>query len=434
MKAKQIFLACYHALTEIFLFAPVVALFYGYLLNTHPGFAVIELLLIYMMGYFISLSGKADRKFQELLGSVLVAGVISVIFQGWNWHCWVSWAAGIYLALRGMRFNRVDWKLIFPVPVFIVGFILYLIVPIILRYADRGPDYHWFFTVFGVFSLIIFFFHISGELLKAAPKHINGRTRLPRSVLVNNRIGIAVFLVFIVGLGFVGIIRQGLSWVGDQFRILLAALISFLSRGKEPKPPVPPQTPGQTSKPKLPPAEDPAAWAVLTEQILRYVLVIVASVLVLVLLYYFVRRWAPFLVKKLLMFLNSMGMTREKAEVGVGYSDEKERLKSLTDMLGSLQDQLPRFKQRKVKWVDLQNNRERVRFLYRKAMENAIRKGYHFQRNLTPLETEKDLSSRDSGKNLLIQADTELYNKARYGNKEISDADLDKVMRNTRKS
>jgi len=104
-----------------------------------------------------------------------------------------------------------------------------------------------------------------------------------------------------------------------------------------------------------------------------------------------------------------------------------------------LKEWLARMTEREQKWSDLKTNSERVRFLYRKMIINAIVKGYEFKSYNTARETIHDLfefakepaKSTEEEINVRIEADeaSSIYEKIRYGKTtiDIDDETLDKV-------
>lgn len=75
---------------------------------------------------------------------------------------------------------------------------------------------------------------------------------------------------------------------------------------------------------------------------------------------------------------------------------------------------------REPEWEDLENNTEKIQFLYRRFILGCMMSGYQLKKYLTPNETALDLSQWNQEKtqssNELISA----YNQARYGDNEIS--------------
>ena len=68
---------------------------------------------------------------------------------------------------------------------------------------------------------------------------------------------------------------------------------------------------------------------------------------------------------------------------------------------------------KQLKWKDLTDNAQRVRFIFTKQMNFRIKKGYRFKKNLTPTQIEKDLKpmlKEDEDLSLLFDS----YRLARY--------------------
>jgi len=106
-----------------------------------------------------------------------------------------------------------------------------------------------------------------------------------------------------------------------------------------------------------------------------------------------------------------------------GYSDEKESLldwQSLRKIYGdALREWLDRIRRSEVKWEQLTDNRQRIRYLYRRLVLKAVDSGYGFRSFLTPNEVLDDLKNHN-----ILDLETksmmeDLYGKARYGDKDI---------------
>lgn len=80
------------------------------------------------------------------------------------------------------------------------------------------------------------------------------------------------------------------------------------------------------------------------------------------------------------------------------------------------------------------NNREKIRFLYKKFVTKAKKAGYEISRNHTPNERVRSYvlsESLDSNKYVTrVEGITPIYNRARYSFDEISDVDVDSCTKN----
>ncbi len=80
-----------------------------------------------------------------------------------------------------------------------------------------------------------------------------------------------------------------------------------------------------------------------------------------------------------------------------------------------------RFSKKALKWRDTADNAEKIRYIYMKFMLNAIRRGFKFNRALTPNENADKMKLADDKRALFS-----LYNTARYANdtSDITDSDV----------
>ncbi|WP_038291396.1 hypothetical protein [Acetivibrio straminisolvens] len=115
----------------------------------------------------------------------------------------------------------------------------------------------------------------------------------------------------------------------------------------------------------------------------------------------------------------------------VGFTDEEESLITFGSIKDSfikkVNERVSKLFEEEPDWESLKDNKEKVRYIYRKLLIDAMASGYLFKKYLTPLETVRDIDTwRRQG---LCEASGigKLYSKARYGNGGIEDEDVRKV-------
>jgi len=80
-----------------------------------------------------------------------------------------------------------------------------------------------------------------------------------------------------------------------------------------------------------------------------------------------------------------------------------------------LKEWLLRLLGKEISWKDIQNNPEKIRFLYRRFIIKCMLSGYDHKRYLTPNETAVELKKWDDKKSEVADDLIPLYNVARYG-------------------
>lgn len=129
--------------------------------------------------------------------------------------------------------------------------------------------------------------------------------------------------------------------------------------------------------------------------IINYIVQVFILLVIVVVISYLAYKWGKKLVIALMRWLH---IERDIEEVA--YRDEHENLLNLHLMGQSWTGRFHSFfvKEQKIKWADLKNNKERIRFLYRYYIEKRISEGYTYEPHLSPQETIQDLQRWQSHK------------------------------------
>ena len=152
----------------------------------------------------------------------------------------------------------------------------------------------------------------------------------------------------------------------------------------------------------------------------------------LIYLLYRLLRKVPRLIARIKQFLSGVlgGVDRSNQ---TGYVDKKESLLELRDtprlFLSKARNWLKSRRSRERTWAELQDNAERVRYLFRTAMRHAVTGGFRYQRERTPLENAEALGSRDKESPEAALALARQYNAVRYGERIPPDAEVEELAR-----
>jgi predicted nucleotidyltransferase len=166
---------------------------------------------------------------------------------------------------------------------------------------------------------------------------------------------------------------------------------------------------------------EPSLFAIILEKIIM----VIGGAVSLVLIWFALKilfRLIKEAFKWLLEFLKSYVMYQEN----VGFIDEKEKLIGLADIGRDYRDRfqnwLKSILEREPKWEELQNNHQRIRFLYRHLILRCLSRGYTYKKYLTPKETALDILDWDGDISPEIRDLTHAYDETRYGQTAIEDS------------
>ncbi|MCY9657431.1 DUF4129 domain-containing protein [Paenibacillus chondroitinus] len=416
---------------ELILFSPLVVTTHLYLSEISLWPLIVQFMLVFVAGSLLGRITWLSRTLYELLGCALVGFAAAYLFQGNNWHSWTCAAIGMLLAYRGIRCTKDGWPAIFPGASFAVAGAVYFIgVPIMGHQAIFQPYMGWL-NGLGFVSLIIFFFAMQRTGLLTATLASDERaasSSLSETVKRSSRIWLTVLIALIFVVAYFQQLRQGIV---AGLRAAIAWLMSLLQSG--PPPETLPEPSSSAPPPLLPPAEaKEPSWL---DALFHYIQVIFGYLIVIALIvlavYVIVTKLLP-VVNAFLRRLMNRSLSSKQDGESEGFIDEKEALVDWKGLPRLWWQQVRKGRNRERsharKWSLLPNNRERVRYLYRLLIEQAAQSGYTYKEALTPNETEKDLSLGKQLPSETVHAITTAYNQVRYGETDISDAQLDQVL------
>ncbi|WP_181593081.1 DUF4129 domain-containing protein [Paenibacillus sp. YN15] len=263
-----------------------------------------------------------------------------------------------------------------------------------------------------------------------------GRTASARYMRRFNRLLVAVFGLPVFLLSFWGLVDGA---IGTAVKNALRWLLGLLA-GEEPAelPPEPAVTPAPQQS-GLPEAKgEPALiWV-----ILEYLLMIVFIAAALAFLYYCGRalaRWLPDWLKRVTAWFSRRAAGKGD-DPDPGYVDTvlstRESKPGGAGPLGRLKRLFQG--RREVRWEDLADNRQRMRYLYAQAVRRAVRAGFRWRAEWTPAEA-AEAAAREAAKptaglqaaaagqaaaKLLDRELCDAYERARYGGPEPGDAEV----------
>lgn len=416
---------------ELIIFSPAIVLAQVYISGTLPWLTCLHFLFSYVIGCFLGRIKWLNRRLYELTLSMGAGYTLSWLLQGNNWHSWVCAAIGSVFVYRGIRCFRHGWLSLFPASVFVIAGLVYFVgVPIMGQMILFQPYVSWM-NGFGLCSLIIFFFVTNRSQLLSATLAGNERTAasaLSNTVKRSSRIWLTTLIAFIAVIAYFQQMRQAI------ISFLHASIAWLLRLMQSDSTPAVPQEPIAPAPPMLPPTA-PVSEPSWFDMLLHYAQIIIGYLIVIALILYaiyvFISKLIPKLVSLIRRLMNR-SLNSRQGEGAEGFTDEKETLLALKDLpLMWWQKALKRWSSEKInelKWSQLPNNQERVRFLYRVLIQQAAIVGYTYKKNLTPNETEQDLTNKDQLPSQAVHIITSAYNEVRYGDEQVSDERLNQLL------
>lgn len=265
----------------------------------------------------------------------------------------------------------------------------------------------------GIASIAIYLFHLNQLRLKAIA-HSTNKKSLPISIVKHNLVTIVFTFLFILVISCISIIKSGFLWVWNIIGTGLSMLIIwFFSLFKYR---VTQQTPGGIT-----PETDSATVSPVMNVIIA----------ILVGLFFIIVFW---LIYVSLKNLPKFTFRKWHRDVTPSYEDEEESLYTFDNIKKTFANRVRKgiFKvsPNEPKWKDLKNNKERIRYIYTKAIKKSIASGYLFKAHFTPSETAKDIDEWQKEKLFEETKLAVLYSDVRYENMDVEDNVVDNVRKN----
>ena len=331
-----------------------------------------------------------------------MAGILSAVIG------FVLVSYGIILVEARHRLQGSDYMLFF-------GVILYLPADWVYRHAALLEGFSGDLRIMGLLMLVLAFLQSNYDNLRFGALTGENAGAPPQGMKRANRRLAAAFIVPIVLISMWPALQDTLSAAANALKQLLKDLFHFLESlmpDQEPPPEVPPTEPAE---PMVMPEGDPFVLWVWLE---KAAYIIVGTVLFLLLaygLFHAARQLFPSL-RRLLAWLTA---SRAELRMEQGYVDEVNAIRKPV-IRGGWRRLFGREKEARIRYEELGTNRERVRFLFARAVRQAEEGGWRRSDSRTPEELARE-SEGGQGPGWLNRATARLYGEARYGTKEPSD-------------
>ncbi|WP_410771142.1 DUF4129 domain-containing protein [Fontibacillus sp. BL9] len=418
-------------LLETAFFLPVIVLAYTYLvLPEYLSFRVLCALPL------VSLAGVLVRAglpvlWKQVAASLLLgagfAGLAAVAGSGTGskMEFPIFLLAGMAFGIQGTssagRGNRLKlyWY-------GIAGYLLAgILFPRFPQLAESLPLVTWS----GVFCLAWALFSSNAMYLRYSTFSEEGAGNpLPHGLRRHNMIWIgAIVLVAVMLAAGAG------RWVGGVLLGLLRQIFGWLFRPRDEPEPVPEDVMQPPAMELSPPPEthEPGWLSQVLDTVFFGIGTLVVFALLAAVLYWLYKNAGGIWRRWIDGFLSLMGKTSTDAK-NEAYVDEETTLKAWESGMKKWRGWLGPFSSRRgrgERWEDLSDNRERVRYLYRRMLKAEQAEGYEVKPHFTPQETEADIRRFPASKPRAGKSDwgkrrstadalLGLYYRVRYGGQE----------------
>ncbi|GAE30595.1 hypothetical protein [Halalkalibacter hemicellulosilyticus] len=349
--------------------------------------------LVFAIGYFIR-NVRSDQKRIVYLAIILsISFVLPALLNHFISISMIVWIvlSIIYVTIlyRGLAYGEEDiddlfkahylWAIAFPL--YFVGYFFYTNIDLLIPFTNT-------FQLAGFVVFVLTLFVSNSSMLRRATYSKEKRPVIGRSLRIQNRLFMLVTIITIVLLANFGFIREVLIMLRNGISSVVIFFLTFSSPNEEKEDYADPQL----AESVLPFDETGEASfiAKFFEQMVIYLGIIAAGVLLIVALYFINRKIKSF-IKNIILYLKKM-MTRiisgDDSTDGVNiYVDEKENLFSIKKWVKSKTNDVKHvvatITERRVKWDSL-SNVEKVRFIYRSLIHDRMKRGEVYRNVLTP--------------------------------------------------
>jgi len=400
------------ACIELIFWFPLVLLFKLNFPSHSLWMLALLFMLLYIAGAYSCRLKWINRRFiprNTLL--IILSGVASYYFVGWNASGWVSWLGGFFIVYRGNKFSYEKWLRIFQPEFFFASLLAYFIESVLIHLQpSHNEHYITLLTILGLCTIFIYFYTANQLSLYHAAVSKNDKSGLPPSILALNRIWLLLLSLVILLFSFIAQIKSAIYQLIALIAHFILKVIKALSYHKGAH-----QTPAPTNSAMPTPAPHPVAHAkpswfgLFMDQLFFILGVLMLAALALYILYRLFK-----LVMLIIAKIRKLHFVDEQS----GYEDEEEQLLTLQKLPGMFKKSMThlfiRANQPELAWERLTSNQERIRFLYRYLLKRAKQQGCEIKLNLTPSELDVELETIHNTDPAMRHALIGLYNEARY--------------------
>lgn len=421
-RGKRLLLALGYSLLELLAAAPLLLGVAAFVYKGSPG---AWWWLAGLAGYSLLAALAASVPFLRWTGLQLISNAVLIAAWGWLLYGFAIPAipatlAGMILAWRAVQLVRYGDQARLHASMLWLGLTSCAPVGFVIHRAEGMGSYSPGLNLLAAALFVAALIVSNSASLSSGAYGGRSTTASGRSMRRFNRMLIVIFALPVAVVSFWGLVDRAVRQAARWLLGLLAALLSGSGEEAPPQPTAPPQAQDQ---PMLPMEQGEASiiW-----KILEYVMMAGMAVLSVIALYFALRslgRRLPGWLRAAYAWLTRY--RHNEGEQETGYID----VVTSTRSGKSAERPGPWKRLRRIfegdsgdRWENLKTNRERVRFLYSRAVRLSIRSGLDWKAQWTPRETAREAEKREEAAKALTSGLCRAYEEARYGGGEPDDA------------
>lgn len=454
-RGSKVIIPCFQAGVELFYIFPIVVFMHALLLTKVSFWALYVTLVIAMLcggilGKVMNQRSDTKMTFTTVILSIII-GSVTCFFLFYlsgipfKYGAWTGIILSSALTYRGYRLSKFGWVNGIPIEYFWVSYsftgVLYSITLILPHIQDTNL-YPTFLNVWLPYQSMmqpIVLFGLLFNLLFTNAQHVHKTSYIGEKSMLSlkdlffNQMYslIVIFLIGVVYTISTTIVIHSPEYVGrnsNNWITLPGVIVGVGNIGEMIN------FDGESSELGRGIVEN-------KREIILYVGV-TALVIAMLLILNDVRkilRWLLYRLKEIFYHIWKWLLIKEKGN-DAGFEDETTNLNAVEDIVESTKRlrQSMQKRLRIIRWSELKNNKERIRFLYSRLILRAISKGFPFSTTRTPVETMQELKQWEqehrhrfrSKRTKMLQQYSDLgecYNRVRYGDINVDDQEVNRL-------
>ncbi len=412
---------------ELILFFPMI-LIIGVLV---PLLVSIEVWFFYLtlfplMGILYANLFRWSKRWLSFLVGMISSGFFVYILIGNNYLDMISWGIGTTLFYRGVMLWPRPWSDLFPTNLLWICLSFYFISsPFFIRLEPMQP-YYGLLTIAGMISVLLVLWMSNLNNIQSINRSGRKTGHISSVMLKQNRLAVIFIAAFIFIIAFFQNIKDILvNFILMLIRFVVLAILFIMNLFSSDEEIVEETSVGQPEMPDFGFEEEkePSFLSWLFDMFMYVMVFLILAVLIV----FALRAVIKLIIKGVKLLIEFLKSRQPLSTETTSYVDEKSKIISFKELRDIYKDRLQQWLadllKKEPKWEDLNNNKDRIRYVYRHWLLKKIASGYTFKSNLTPKETAQELSQwkgREEDQSELIS----VYQKARYSHEDISNQEV----------
>ncbi|CAM3354995.1 hypothetical protein MALU111345_00410 [Marinicrinis lubricantis] len=381
--------------------------------------------LLYTLGSLWKERAHKWRMYGVILSALITSAAAAVLIEDGIAGVLLLTAVNLFAYLRGVFTSHLPWNsqtlrnMICLLSYFISVFLFAKVEPL--------EPYQTAVTVLGISILVIYIGMQNIFNLKDEASHGGSSRKIPRRTLMLNAVMVFILLAAMFILFSLKWIQDAAGTVMNEIKERAAAFFRWLNDLlasdeiiNEPMQPQQPMAP-------FPTEETEETWWTkfleVLEQVMSYLVIGLLVLLIPVLLWFLWKKAIP-LLRRFSQWL-ALKLQQSSGEVSEAYEDVVEAITDPKTDPGKGKNK-PRGRRLFSRFTSV-SNREKAIDQYMSMLRKYVKKGLEEKPNRTSLETGRFILEMDLNEKKRNQAVIELYNKVKYGDKDVTDDELKKL-------